>query len=187
MTIDTDYGRFPAIAQFDKVAFGQFVEDMRNCFDDQLMGADDLVDIYNRIRKPERKTRGSAGYDFSSPIDIRLNPGEVVTIPTGIRVKISPNYVLMMYMRSGLGFKHGLRLINGTGIIDSDYYGSNNQGHIMIKLINDSSVGHTIEIRQGDGIAQGIFVPFGLAIDDKASGIRNGGFGSTDINKEKTL
>ena len=70
-------------------------------------------------------------------------------------------------------------LANGVGIIDSDYYNSDNEGHIMAKLTNDGNEGKTIDIEEGKGYMQGIFVPYGITEDDDAIGIRNGGFGST--------
>lgn len=164
------------IAKFEKVSFEQFRKDLA-----KLNQLDDSVEkIYENIMLPERKTTGSAGYDFFSPISFTLKPGEYITIPTGIRCGIDNNWVLKIYMRSGLGFKYALRLANGTGIIDNDYYGSDNEGHIMIKLINDSAIQKIVEVKAGDGIAQGIFIPYGLTVDDHTGGIRNGGFGSTD-------
>ena len=85
----------------------------------------------------------------------------------------------MLFPRSGLGFKYRLQLNNTVGIIDSDYYYSDNEGHIFEKITNDSNENKVVEIQAGMGFSQGIFVPFGITIDDEADGIRNGGFGST--------
>ena len=100
-------------------------------------------------------------------------------IPTGIRVKIAEGWVLKLYPRSGLGFKYRLQLNNTVGIIDSDYYNSDNEGHIFIKVTNDSNEGKTLTLQPGEGFAQGIFVEYGITVDDEADGVRNGGFGST--------
>jgi dUTP pyrophosphatase len=108
-----------------------------------------------------------------------LKPGETIKIPTGIRVKIEPNYVLKLYPRSGLGFKFRLQLNNTVGIIDSDYYYSDNEGHIFAKITNDTNEGRTIEIKKGTGFMQGIFVEYAITFDDDVTDIRNGGFGST--------
>ena len=89
------------------------------------------------------------------------------------------DYVLMVFPRSGLGFKYRLQLNNTVGIIDSDYYYSDNEGHIFIKLTNDSNEGKELEILAGEGFAQGIFLQFGITEDDEVSKIRNGGMGST--------
>ena len=128
---------------------------------------------------PTRKTAASAGYDFYSPIDFSLAPGETIKIPTGIRVRINDGWVLALYPRSGLGFKFRLQLNNTVGIIDSDYYNSDNEGHMFVKLTNDSNENKTVELKAGQGMVQGIFFEFGITEDDEANEERNGGFGST--------
>ncbi len=128
---------------------------------------------------PERATVGSAGYDFYSPLDFVLEPGQTIKIPTGIRAKIEDGWVLMIFPRSGLGFKFRIQLNNTVGVIDSDYYGSDNEGHIFIKITNDSNEGKTLSLKKGDGFAQGVFLPYGVTSDDEAAALRNGGFGST--------
>ena len=158
---------FKRIAKFEKVSEAEFLK------------ACDSVEVYNDIKLPKRATVGSAGYDFYAPIDITLAPGETVKIPTGIRVKMEVNYVLKLYPRSGLGFKYRLQLNNTVGIIDSDYYYSDNEGHIFAKITNDSNEGKTVTINKGDGFMQGIFIEYGITIDDDTTEIRNGGFGST--------
>lgn len=158
------------IAQFEKVSFEQFKEGY---------DAPDAQSVYESIALPRRATAGSAGYDIFTPFNIVLAPSETIKIPTGIRVKIEDGWVLKIYPRSGLGFKYRLQLNNTVGIIDSDYYFSNNEGHIFIKITNDSNEGKTLEIPAGMAFAQGIFVEYGITYDDEADGIRNGGFGST--------
>ena len=100
-------------------------------------------------------------------------------IPTGIRVKIDDGWVLKIYPRSGLGFKFRLQMNNTVGIIDSDYYMSDNEGHIFCKIMNDSNEGKTVSLDAGAGFCQGIFVEYGITVDDDADAARNGGFGST--------
>ena len=85
----------------------------------------------------------------------------------------------MIYPRSGLGFKYRLQLNNTVGVIDSDYFYSDNEGHIFIKMTNDTNENKTVEVLAGQGVAQGIFMQYGIVEDDDASEIRNGGFGST--------
>ena len=126
-----------------------------------------------------RATAGSAGYDFFAPVKVTLQPGETVKIPTGIRVEMEQDWVLKCYPRSGLGFKYRLQLNNTVGIIDSDYFYSDNEGHIFAKLTNDTNEGKTLVIPAGTGFMQGIFVEYGITVDDAAEGVRNGGFGST--------
>ena len=164
-------------ARFEKVSFEQFLEG----WGDTLGIADrsKIQEIYDGIRLPRRATAGSAGYDFFAPADITLAPGETIKIPTGVRVWMEPEWVLKCYPRSGLGFKYRLQLNNTVGIIDSDYYYSDNEGHIFAKITNDSNEEKTVELKAGEGFMQGIFVEYGITLDDDATEIRNGGFGST--------
>lgn len=165
------------IAQFFKVSRENFISSVREEFPQYT--EEEIGDMYDSLVLPERATRGSAGYDFLAPFSFSLPPGATIKIPTGIRVKMEEGWVLGIYPRSGLGFKYRLQLNNTVGIIDSDYYHSDNEGHIFIKLTNDSNEGKTVEVAQGSGFAQGIFTEFGITVDDAAEGVRNGGFGST--------
>lgn len=165
------------IAQFHKVSEKRFLEDWKDKFPED--SEEEILQIYRRISCPKRATAGSAGYDFFAPADVVLAPGKTVTIPTGIRVEMKEEWVLKCYPRSGLGFKYRLQLNNTVGIIDSDYFYSDNEGHIFAKLTNDGKEGKTVEIPAGSGFMQGIFVEYGITVDDDASGVRNGGFGST--------
>ncbi|MDY5982657.1 MAG: hypothetical protein SPJ17_03095 [Anaeroplasma sp.] len=164
---------FKRIAKFYKVSKEQYLKS----FDDK--NNEEILSIYDDILLPKRATKGSAGYDFFAPFDIVLKPGETTKVPTGIRVSMAENYVLKLYPRSGLGFKYRLQLNNTVGIIDSDYYYSDNEGHIFAKITNDSNEGKTLEIKKGQGFMQGIFVEYGITLDDDTVEVRNGGFGST--------
>lgn len=159
------------VARFEKVSFEQF----KNSYE----GNEDVKEVYERIKLPKRATTGSAGYDFYAPFDIVLKPGETMKIPTGIRCFMENNYVLQTYPRSGLGFKFRLQLNNTVGIIDADYYNSDNEGHIFAKITNDSNEGKTIEVKCGQGFMQGLFIEYAITFDDDCDGVRNGGFGST--------
>ena len=165
------------VAQFYKVSFGQFKEGFEDAFGGR--SKEEIQALYDRIRLPRRATAGSAGYDFFSPVDLELAPGETVKVPTGIRVKMEENWVLKCYPRSGLGFKFRLQLNNTVGIIDSDYFYSDNEGHIFAKITNDSNEGKTMKIGADTGFMQGIFVEYGITVDDDVTDVRNGGFGST--------
>ena len=160
------------IAQFHKVSFEQFAEGFQDTFGEMKEG--ELKEIYQSIKLPKRATAGSAGYDFYTPIPIVLAPGKTVKIPTGIRVEMQENWVLKCYPRSGLGFKYRLQLNNTVGIIDSDYFYSDNEGHIFAKLTNDSNEGKTVELEAGSGFMQGIFVEYGITMDDDVTTVRNG-------------
>ena len=165
------------IAKFEKVSIEQFREGWTDAFGE--VDETELREIYEAVRLPKRATAGSAGYDFFAPARISIAPGETVKIPTGIRVWMEPEWVLKCYPRSGLGFKFRLQLNNTVGIIDSDYYYSDNEGHIFAKITNDSNEGKALEVKAGDGFMQGIFVEYGITLDDDVTEVRNGGFGST--------
>lgn len=161
-------------AKFEKVSLAQFSEDMQRLFPNEEAG-----EAYGKIKLPKRATAGSAGYDLFAPVPIKLAPGETAVIPTGIRAKIPNEWFLMCCPRSGLGFKYRLRLDNTVGIIDSDYYFAENEGHIMIKLTNESLDNKTLSVTAGSAFAQGIFLPCGICEADSEEGVRRGGFGST--------
>lgn len=165
------------VAQFFKVSIENFEQAVKGDFPE--FGESDIREIYEKIMFPKRATKGSAGYDFFAPFSFTLGPGETIKIPTGIRVRIDEDWVLKIYPRSGLGFKYRLQMNNTVGIIDSDYYHSDNEGHIFIKMTNDTKEGKSVEIKQGTGFAQGIFIEYGITVDDETSGVRNGGLGST--------
>lgn len=167
------------VALFRKVSLEQFKNDWYNTFKNYIFDEGTTEDIYKSIKAPVRATKGSAGYDFFTPISISLRPNDTIKLPTGICVNIIDGWVLKCYPRSGLGFKYRLQLDNTVGIIDSDYYNSDNEGHIFAKITNDSNENKVITLNAGDGFMQGIFVEYGITYDDEADGIRNGGFGST--------
>lgn len=131
----------------------------------------------HEIPLPRRATAGSAGYDFVCPADITLEPGAQAVIPTGVRVWMEPGWVLINCPRSSLGRKHGIRLANTIGVIDSDYYFADNEGHILVMLVNGGD--HTVTIAHGERFCQGVFLPHGLAEEEEVISVRSGGFGST--------
>ena len=166
------------IAKFEKVSFEQFKDGWNDTFEktEYNRKEEQLREIYDNIKLPMRAT---AGYDFFVPADVVLHPGETIKIPTGIRVWMEKEWVLKCYPRSGLGFKYRLQLNNTVGIIDSDYYNSDNEGHIFAKITNDSNEEKSVSLKTGEGFMQGIFVEYGITVDDAVTDVRNGGFGST--------
>ena len=181
------------IAEFEKVSFEVFYSAMKDmgremCGEEvyrQIMDNEEVfkkrvLDVYDHIILPTRSTRGSAGYDIHSPVDFELPPHTTVKIPTGIRVRIDDGWFLGCFPRSGLGFKYRLQLNNTIGVVDSDYYNSDNEGHIFLKMTNDTYDKKTLTVECNDRIAQGIFMPYGITLSDSADGVRNGGMGSTD-------
>ena len=165
------------VGQFEKVSFNQFAKDMKKCFSE--ITNEQIKESYNSIELPKRSTKGSAGYDFKSPVEFSLRPCCTTKIPTGIRVKIDEGWFLACYPRSSLGFKYRCQLDNTVGIIDGDFYYSDGEGNIFIKMTNDSKDNSHVNINVGDKFMQGIFQPFGITYDDNAEGVRNGGIGST--------
>ena len=175
------------IGEFEKVSFEQFLSAFNDVWEDFEANdsGDDIREtakkVYDCIKLPRRATTGSAGYDFYAPYDLTLHPGQTIKIPTGIRVKIDNGWWLGSLPRSGLGFKYRLQLNNTMGVIDSDYYNSDNEGHIFAKITNDSRESKTLALMTGEAFMQGIFLPYGITYSDNAEGVRNGGFGSTSV------
>ena len=165
--------------KFEKVSYGQFFKDYKEM--NPLLSNEFIGKMYDELKLPKRATTGSAGYDFFAPFAFALEQGETIKIPTGIRAIMPENVVLQIYPRSGLGFKYREQLDNSVGIIDSDFANSDNEGHIMLKITNDSKVPKIMDIERGKGFAQGIFMPYLVTDDDAATGVRNGGWGSTDV------
>ena len=162
----------------------------------------------NGIDLPERKTVLSAGYDFAVAEDIIIQPyshaitlmcdsmqyrpytleemaqhtkelhAKPTLVPTGIKCQLEPNTYLELSIRSSSPLKYWLVLANGVGIIDADYYNNpDNEGEIFFQVINLSPF--PIKLKKGDIIGQGIIRHYLITNDDKASGFRTGGFGST--------
>ena len=168
------------VAEFEKVSYEQFYSAACEYMD--RYGSSDRQQIqsaYDALPLPQRATSGSAGYDFKAPFGFTLKPGQTITIPTGIRVRIDDGWWLGCFPRSGLGFKYRLQLDNTVGVIDSDYYGASNEGHIFAKLTNDSKEGKDVTVQAGDSFMQAVFIPYGITYSDDANGVRDGGMGST--------
>lgn len=168
------------VGKFEKVSYEQFHKDMKAEFYETMdarVASDRIMQAYEVVKTPVRATTLSAGYDLIAPFDFYLAPGESVKIPTGIRVQVDPGWFLMIAPRSGLGFKYRVRLANTIGVIDGDYYYSDNEGHIFCKVVNEGDV--MMNVKAGEAFAQSIFLTHGLTYDDDVSAVRNGGLGST--------
>ena len=155
------------LAKFEKVSYNQYQQ-----FGDK--------NLYDNIKLPKRATTKSAGYDFFAPTELDIAPKQTITVATGIRALMPDDWCLLIYPRSGLGFKYKLRLDNTVGVIDADYADSDNEGHIFVRMTNESDK-HLV-VPQGMAFAQGIFTKYLLTEDDDCVGTRNGGLGSTDKN-----
>ena len=161
------------------------------------------------INMPVRKTAHSAGYDFEAVEDIliepyqhlssiivnsavyepktlsdissitKLNKAKPALVSTGMKCKLADNEYLELSIRSSSPLKYWLILANGVGIIDADYYNnSDNEGEIFFQIINLSPF--PIIIQKGEIIGQGIIKEYKLTEDDCATGLREGGCGSTN-------
>lgn len=160
--------------KFEKVSFEQFKESCSNNPFLTKKGDAEIREAYEKIQLPQRGTSGSAGYDFTTPFEASVSRNPIL-IPTGIRCKMANNVVLMIVPRSGLGFKYNMELSNTIGIIDSDYYNSTNEGHIIAKIKSDTA----FLLNAGDRFVQGILIPYFITVDDNVKTERDGGFGST--------
>lgn len=170
--------------RFEKVSFDQFKRDVNIADYEWSYPVNTLERLYDNIKMPKQGTAESMGMDFYAPYPITVPAKSEIVIPTGLRwvIEEGSNYGLIIVPRSGLGFKYGLRLVNTVGVIDADYYKSDNEGHILIKFYNPSK--KDIQIDQWQGIAQGIILPYVICEGAESENTRNGGFGSTD-NKKK--
>ncbi len=134
------------------------------------------------IHLPVRKTAHSAAYDVEAAEDIIIpsyKPGIKPTlIPTGLKAYCMDDEWYMLANRSS-GPKKGFVMANSIGIVDSDYYNNvDNDGHFYFQYFN--FLDHDLEVKKGDVIGQVIFMKYLMTDDDKATGLRVGGFGSTD-------
>ena len=139
---------------FEKISFNQFKKDISN-----------EKNLYENYSLPKRDTKYAAGYDIYSLFDFVLKPTEIIKIPTGIKVNMNDDEVLLLVDRSSQGFKYNVRMCNQVGVIDKDYYNNkDNEGHIFVKLQNEGDKDYIV--KRGDAICQGLFVKY-LTVDDE--------------------
>lgn len=128
-------------------------------------------DIYDTYKLPSRETKGAAGYDFYAIYDVKIKPGEVKKIPTGIKAKFNDDEVLLLVVRSSYGFKYNVRMCNQVGVIDSDYYNNkDNEGHIWVCLQNHGE--NDFVINKGDAFCQGIFIKYLITDNENQSFVK---------------
>ena len=152
---------------FEKISFEQFSKDIN-----------ENKALYDSYELPKRATKSSCGYDFYAIEDMILHPGEIKKIPTGYKAKFNDDEMLMLVVRSSMGFKYNVRMCNQVGIIDSDYYNnSDNEGHMWVALQNEGNIDY--EIKKGTAYCQGIFVKY-LTCGDEVNNDRTSGIGSTN-------
>ena len=139
---------------FEKISFEQFKKDIK-----------DDKDLYNSYNIPKRETKFAAGYDFEAIEDFTIKPGEIKKIPTGIKVNMMDDEVLLLIVRSSMGFKYNVRLCTQVGVIDKDYYNNkDNEGHMFLALKNEGDKDYIV--KKGDGICQGMFIKY-LTVDNE--------------------
>ena len=167
------------MSHFEKVTFEQWKADCG------IRGLDDaaLKEWFDAIKLPRQATAASAGCDFFMPFNLNFESGSSFRIATGVRWVCGKtagdrDKVLLLVPRSGLGFKYGIRLSNTVGVVDADYCDSDNEGHIIISLVNPSDT--TVLLEEGKPYAQGIIVKYEVPEGAESGEARNGGFGSTD-------
>jgi len=152
---------------FEKISFEEFKKDIK---DDKK--------LYEEYKLPERKTINSAGYDFLAIEEFEIKPGEIKKIPTGYKVNMLNDEVLLVFVRSSMGFKYNIRMTNQVGVIDSDYYNNpDNEGHFYVSLKNEGDKPYKVE--KNESYAQGVFIKY-LTCDDNPKEKRLGGLGSTN-------
>lgn len=139
---------------FEKISYDQFKNDLN--LDEKT---------YNSYELPTRSTQKSAGYDFKSIIDFEIKPGEIKKIPTGIKANMNDGEVLILVVRSSMGFKYNIRLCNQVGVIDADYYNNEkNEGHIYVALQNEGN--EVYKVKSGESFCQGLFINY-LTVDNE--------------------
>ena len=144
---------------FEKISFEQFKKDVK---DDRK--------LYDEYSIPQRDSDLTAGYDILLLEDITIKPKEIIKIPTGLKSVFNKDEVLLLVVRSSMGFKYNIRLCNQVGVIDADYYNNpDNEGHIFVKIQNEGD--KEVTIKKGDAIAQGIFMKFLITDSDKSLNI----------------
>lgn len=159
--------------KFEKISFPQFKKDIS-----------DNIELYNSYSLPKRSTKASAGYDFEALDNYIIEPNKTLKIPLGIKVSMDNDTFLMIVVRSSMGFKYNVRMVNQVGVIDSDYYNnSDNEGHMWLKLQNHGE--NDFIINKGDKICQGIFLNY-LLVDneEEIQNERISGIGSTNKEEE---
>ena len=91
---------------------------------------------------------GDAGADLRTSVDVRLQPGERATVPTGVAVALPPGYAGFVHPRSGLAARHGVTVVNAPGTVDAGY-----RGEIRVTLLNTDGR-EPVVLRRGDRVAQ---------------------------------
>ncbi|MBQ4383735.1 MAG: deoxyuridine 5'-triphosphate nucleotidohydrolase [Firmicutes bacterium] len=156
------------VARFEKVSLEQYKKDMHAAFDNTMGFSDESIEmLYEKIELPRRATSGSVGYDFTLPFAFTLDAHNEQIFPTGIRCRMNPGWALFLLPADGYGFRTGMKLLNTIDVVDRDYYDSENEGHILVKLdLPDEHFAQNLTLEEGKGFVRGIFLPYGLAVEE---------------------
>ena len=145
---------------FEKISFEQFKKDIK-----------DDIELYNEYSLPKRDSVYTAGYDIYILEDLTIKPGERKKVPTGIKSYFDKEEVLLLVVRSSMGFKYNIRLCNQVGVIDADYYNNkDNEGHIWLMIQNEGK--EEYNFKKGEAIAQGLFMKYLTTKSDKSINIQ---------------
>lgn len=162
--------RVAKFLKIDEFVFKKDLDEIINLhpmLEDMISVSFDLFsEIYNNIKLPVRQSNDTAIYNFFSPFGFILPPGETVIIPTGIKCEMDYDWILAVLPRNDYGANFRLQFDSTVQIIDKAYEHSNRKGHIFFKFTNDNHNARPIIIKKGDICAQGLFVPFGITVDD---------------------
>lgn len=145
---------------FEKISFEQFKKDVK-----------DNIELYNEYSLPKRDSVYTAGYDIYLLEELTIKPGERKKVPTGIKSYFDKEEVLLVVVRSIMGFKYNIRLCNQVGVIDADYYNNkDNEGHIWLMIQNEGN--EEYNFKKGEAIAQGLFMKYLTTKSDKSINIQ---------------
>ncbi|MFM1966124.1 MAG: hypothetical protein RL134_1849 [Actinomycetota bacterium] len=137
-----------------------------------------VVRLDDGLPLPSYALPGDAGFDVCTSIDVTLEPGERMVVPTGIALALPDGYAAFVHPRSGLAARQGLTIVNTPGTIDAGY-----RGEVRVCLLNTDHR-EAVELRRGDRIAQIVIQPVVRAILHEAERLPGshrgeGGYGST--------
>jgi dUTP pyrophosphatase len=138
----------------------------------------DILKTHPDALTPEYKTVGACAFDLAPIENATIQPGEIVRLRTGLVICVPVGYVLLIAARSSLPKKYGLCVPQGFGIVDNDFCGPTDE--LLLQLLNFTD--KPVEVKKGDRLVQGMFVPFVRAEFTPVEVLTNpsrGGFGST--------
>ena len=132
------------------------------------------------VSLPMYATEEAAGFDLAASQDVKLAPGQIALVPTGLVIEVPPGFFLAIFARSSTPLKRGLMVANGVGVIDPDYCGPTDE--VKIQVLNVS--GAEVQVNRGDRLAQGIVLPAPRVVWQEVTDLREvtrGGFGATGV------